>query len=163
MTFFWTLLLYLFRKKRSPKTLDKFNPGACKILKIFYLFLHTLHTLGCDDIKHEISFELLYHVIPPGQFCHHKTQALLRLGHSTFLPQSMPSKFSSYLTLTSFTPFATLNESLLEKAAVLLMQWIPSSARHGSFCILISKVVVATASPNRASPNHATRNSLCSH
>ena len=77
---FFAIFYYCFifvDKERSPEILIQLNLGLVTARK-FNLFLHTHCPFDCDNIKCEISSQILHHVIPPGQFCHPETQALLR-------------------------------------------------------------------------------------
>ena len=52
-------------KKKSPEIMDELSLGFCDILgsSIFSSF-------DCNNMKYGISSQILYHVIPPGYFCH---------------------------------------------------------------------------------------------
>ena len=37
---------------------------------------HTSYAFDYDNMKYEISSQILYHVLPPGQYCHPETTGL---------------------------------------------------------------------------------------
>ena len=57
-------------KERSPKILVEINPGLCSIQENSMFFLRTLNTSDRDNMKYEISSQILYHVIPLVKICH---------------------------------------------------------------------------------------------
>ena len=69
---FFAILYYCSNfaaKERSPKILDESSLGLCGILENS-IFPCTHYAFDCDNTKYEISSQMLYHVAPPGQFCH---------------------------------------------------------------------------------------------
>ena len=59
--FFYSCFI-IVGKEKSPKILVEINLGLVQTRK-FNLFLHTLYAFYCDNIKYEISSQILYHMI----------------------------------------------------------------------------------------------------
>ena len=83
-------LIIVAAKERSPKILVEINVGLCTSKK-FKLFLHTLYTSDCDNMKYEISSQILYHVIPLVKICRPgKTGLATGLQQGNFLTSGSP-------------------------------------------------------------------------
>ena len=59
----------LVAKEESPETMNELSRGLCEMLESS-IVSYTHYPFDSDNMKHEKSSQILYHVIPPRQFCH---------------------------------------------------------------------------------------------
>ena len=56
-------------KEISPKILVEIKLDIFNIRENL-VFLHTIYTFDCDNVKYKMSSRILHHVIPPVKICH---------------------------------------------------------------------------------------------